>query len=65
VFKWLLTIALAVGVVGVLTPWVRRLGLRRMPGDIEIARNGRRYAFPIGSTVLLSLFASLIYWLLR
>ncbi|MGH8631678.1 MAG: DUF2905 domain-containing protein [Burkholderiales bacterium] len=64
-FKWLLTIVLAVVIISVFTPWLRRLGLRRMPGDIEVERDGRRYAFPIGSTVLLSLFASLIYWMLR
>lgn len=63
--KWLLTIVVAVVIISAFTPWLKRLGLRRMPGDIEVERNGRRYAFPIGSTVLLSLLASLIYWMLR
>jgi hypothetical protein len=65
VLKWLLTIVVAVVIISAFTPWLKRLGLRRMPGDIEVERNGRRYAFPIGSTVLLSLLASLIYWMLR
>ena len=63
--KWLLTVVVALLVMGALTPWLRRLGLRRMPGDITIERGGRQYSFPIGSTVMLSLLASLIFWMLR
>ena len=63
--KWLLTLVLALLVMGALTPWLRRLGLGRMPGDITIERNGRQYSFPIGSTIMLSLLASLIFWMLR
>jgi hypothetical protein len=65
VLKWLLTIVIAIVVIGGLSPWLRRLGFGRMPGDIDIVRNGRRHNFPIGSTLLLSLIASLIYWMLR
>ena len=50
---------------GVLSRWLRKLGFGRLPGDIDIQRNGRRYSFPVGSTVMLSLLASLIYWMLR
>jgi hypothetical protein len=65
VLKWLLTILLVVVIVGVSTPWLRRLRFRRMPGDIEFGRAGRRTVFPLGSTILLSLLASLIYWMLK
>jgi hypothetical protein len=65
VLKWLLTLAIALLVIGVLTPWLRRFGFGRMPGDITIERDGRQYSFPIGSTILLSLMASLIFWMLR
>ncbi len=63
--KWLLTLVIALVLIGGLSPWLRRLGFGRMPGDIEVVRNGRRYSFPIASTLLLSLLASLIYWSLR
>ena len=63
--KWLLTLVIALLVIGALTPWLRRLGFGRMPGDITIVRNGRQYSFPIGSTIMLSLLASLIFWMLR
>ncbi len=63
--KWLLTLVIALLILGFATPWLRRVGLGRMPGDINIQRDGRQYSFPIGSTVMLSLIASLIYWMLR
>ncbi len=63
--KWLLTLVIALLVMGALTPWLRRMGIGRMPGDISIEREGRHYSFPFGSTLLLSLLASLIYWMLR
>jgi hypothetical protein len=50
--------------MGALTPWLRRMGFGRMPGDILIEREGRQY-FPIGSTIMLSLLASLVFWMLR
>lgn len=63
--KWLLALLIALLVMGALTPWLRRLGFGRLPGDITIERNGRQYVFPIGSTIILSLLASLIFWMLR
>ncbi|HEX7810567.1 MAG TPA: DUF2905 domain-containing protein [Burkholderiales bacterium] len=63
--KWLLTLVIALMVMGIATPWLRRMGLGRMPGDISVERNGRQYSFPIGSTIMLSLLAGLIYWMIR
>lgn len=68
--KWLFTLVLAALIIGAFTPWLRNGGTgrdhgRRVPGDIDIERGGKRFSFPIGSTILLSLLASLIFWLLR
>ncbi|MGD8477422.1 MAG: DUF2905 domain-containing protein [Burkholderiales bacterium] len=68
--KWLLTLVLAVLIIGAFTPWLRNAESgkgrgRRVPGDIDIERGDKRFSFPIGSTILLSLLASLIFWLLR
>jgi len=65
VLKWLFTIVLVVFIIGAFTPWLRRLGYRRIPGDVDIQRNGKGYFFPIASTVLLSMLASLIFWMLK
>ena len=63
--KWLLTLVIALLILGFAAPWLRRVGLGRLPGDISIQRDGRQYFFPIGSTIMLSLLASLVYWMLR
>jgi hypothetical protein len=65
VLKWLLTVVIVVLAIGAASPKLRRLGFGRLPGDIVIERNGRQYFFPIASTVLLSLLASLVFWMLR
>ena len=62
--KWLFTIVLVVLVIGAFTPWLRRLGYRRIPGDIDIDRNGKRFNFPVVTTILLSVLASIIFWVL-
>jgi hypothetical protein len=36
------------------------MGLGRLPGDLTITRRGRTYQVPITTTVLLSLFLSLV-----
>lgn len=54
--KWLLTIAVVVVVLGLLTPALRqRLPEKRLPGDIALRWRGRDYFFPFTTTILLSL----------
>jgi len=54
--KWLLTIAVVVIVIGLLTPGVRqRLPGRRLPGDVTLHWRGRDYFFPFASTLLFAL----------
>ena len=63
--RFLIVAGILLLVIGLAWPGLAKLGLGRLPGDIDIQRNGRQYSFPIGSTVLLSLLASLIFWMLR
>jgi hypothetical protein len=52
-------------VIGLLWPWVRKLPLFRLPGDIVIDRPGFKFFFPITTMLLISLAISLIAWLFR
>jgi hypothetical protein len=52
-------------VVGLLWPWLSRLGLGRLPGDIVIERENFRLYIPITTSILISLALSLILWLLN
>jgi hypothetical protein len=52
-------------VVGLAWPWLQKLGLFRLPGDIVIERENFRFYFPITSMIILSLVFSLLLWLFR
>ena len=56
-------------VAGLLWPWILKLGLGRLPGDIVIEREGFRFYFPIVTCLLVSLVVSLVVsavlWLFR
>ena len=52
-------------IVGLAWPWLTRLGLGRLPGDIVIERENFRFYFPITTMIALSLVLSLLFWLFR
>lgn len=61
----LVTLGIVLIVVGLAWPWLVKLGLGRLPGDIVIEREGFRFYFPITTMVLVSLVVSVIFWLFR
>lgn len=50
---------------GLLWPWLAKLGLGRLPGDIFIDRPGVKFYFPLVTMLALSVLISLILWLFR
>jgi hypothetical protein len=58
--KWLVTLVLALFVLGLLTPWLNRLGLGRLPGDIQFRHKRGVFYFPFASVILMSLVLSLL-----
>ncbi|MGB9129702.1 MAG: DUF2905 domain-containing protein [Thiobacillus sp.] len=58
--KWLLTLIAALLVLGLLTPWLNRLGFGRLPGDLRIKRAHGTLYFPFTSVILLSLALTLL-----
>ena len=61
----LVTLGIILVVVGLAWPWLTKLGLGRLPGDIVIERENFRFYFPITTMILVSLALSLIFWLFR
>lgn len=61
----LIIIGLAVAVVGLVWPWLARLGLGRLPGDIWLQRGNFTFYAPITTGILVSIVLSLIFWLLN
>jgi Protein of unknown function (DUF2905) len=58
--KWLLTILISLAVLAAATPWLARLGVGRLPGDLKFSLRGRAYYVPLASTVLFCLLAWMI-----
>jgi hypothetical protein len=62
--RWTLTIFVALIVFSALLPWLQKLGVGRLPGDIRFTLFGKTFFLPFASTVLLTLIATLISRLL-
>jgi len=62
--RLLILLGLVLVAAGVLWPWVSRLGLGRLPGDIAIKTGHGGFYFPIVSCLVVSAVLSLIFWLL-
>ncbi|MDN3516226.1 DUF2905 domain-containing protein [Aquisalimonas lutea] len=50
---------------GLLWPWISKLGLGRLPGDIVIQREGFSFYFPITTCIVVSVVITIIFWLFR
>jgi heme/copper-type cytochrome/quinol oxidase subunit 2 len=62
-------ILIAVGAVvllaGLLWPWLSKLGLGRLPGDIHLETESGLFYFPITTCVIISIVISILLWFLR
>jgi uncharacterized protein HemY len=63
--RLLIVLGLVVLAAGIGWPWLRKLPLGRLPGDIHIVREGFSFHFPIVSCIVVSLLVSLILWIFR
>lgn len=52
--RWVLTIFIALIVFSALLPWLEKLGVGRLPGDVSFSLFGKRIFLPFASTILLS-----------
>lgn len=55
--RWVLTIFLALIVFSAAMPWLEKLGIGRLPGDVRFTLFGRKVFLPFASTLLLSMIA--------
>lgn len=53
--RWVLTIFIALVIFAAALPWLEKLGIGRLPGDVRFTLFGRRFSLPFASTLLLSL----------
>ena len=58
--KWLVTLAVALIVLTAMSPWLARLGIGRLPGDVTVRVRGRDYRLPFTTTIVLSIALTLL-----
>jgi hypothetical protein len=58
--KWFIAVVIALFLFSGAMPFLRRLGIGRLPGDFHFRLFGREWSIPLTSTILLSLAAALI-----
>ncbi|HEY4541253.1 MAG TPA: DUF2905 domain-containing protein [Noviherbaspirillum sp.] len=58
--RWVLTIFIALVVFTAMLPWLEKLGIGKLPGDLRFTLFGRTISLPFASTLLLSAVVVLI-----
>ena len=56
-FRWLIVVFLALMLINWFTPFFKKLGFGRLPGDLRFTLFGREFFLPFTTTIVLSLVA--------
>jgi hypothetical protein len=51
--------------IGLAWPWISKLGLGRLPGDIRIETESGGFYFPLTTCLIISVVLSLLLWFFR
>lgn len=62
--RFLVVLGLVLVAAGLLWPWLSRIGLGRLPGDIYIHGERGSLYIPITTSIVISVVLSLVFWLL-
>ena len=63
--KYLIYLGIVLIVIGFAWPWISKLPIGHLPGDIIIDKPNFKVYIPLASMFLLSLLLSLIMWFFR
>ena len=63
--RFLVALGTVLVLAGLAWPWLRRLHLFHLPGDIIIDRPGFKFFFPITTMLIVSVALSILVWLMR
>ena len=61
----LIVAGLLLAAIGLAWPWLSKLGLGRLPGDIRIETENGVFYFPVVTCIVISIVLSLVLWLTR
>jgi hypothetical protein len=63
--RWLVILGIIFILAGLAWPWLSRLGIGYLPGDIHIERKGFGFYAPITTSIIISVVLSFIFWIFR
>ena len=63
--RWLIIIGIVLLLAGLLWPWLNKIGLGKLPGDIAVEKENMRFYFPITTSIIVSIVISLLFWFFR
>jgi hypothetical protein len=61
--RLLIGIGLLILLAGIVWPFLSRIGLGRLPGDIFVQRGGTTFYFPLATSIVVSIVLSALLWL--
>jgi hypothetical protein len=61
----LIILGLVLVATGLLWPWLTKIGLGRLPGDIHIEGENGGFYFPIVTCLVISIVLSVLLWIFR
>jgi hypothetical protein len=63
--RTLIAIGTLILLAGLLWPWLSKLGLGRLPGDIRVEGENSFFYFPIVTCIVISIVLSVVLWFIR
>ena len=63
--RFLLVLGIVFVIAALLWPWLKRMDLFHLPGDIVVDRPGFTFMFPVTTMLIVSAVLSLLAWLMR
>ena len=63
--RFLIVLGILLVLTGLLWPFLTRLGLGRLPGDIVLRNGNFAFYFPIVTCIIISVVLTLVMWLLN
>lgn len=63
--RTLVIIGIIVVVLGLAWPWLARIGLGKLPGDIVVERENFKFYFPLTTSIIVSIVLTALLWFFR
>ncbi|MGQ9799130.1 MAG: DUF2905 domain-containing protein [Ignavibacterium sp.] len=63
--KFIILIGVLIVVIGFLWPYISKIPLFRLPGDIVVDKPNFKLFIPITSMIIISILLTLFFWIIR